>query len=63
MGDSSDESNYVTASLHIGSVLKKMHCYDDKFKLKAVFYADKYTGEKAAESLVSTATEFGSGRN
>jgi transposase-like protein len=49
MADSGDENIAATSSFN--SNLKKKRRYDVRFKLDALAYAEKYSGEKAAKQF------------
>ena len=48
-GRHGDENVAATSSFNSNS--KKKHRYDVRFKLKALVYAEKYSGEKAAKQV------------
>jgi hypothetical protein len=49
MADSGDENIASTSSFNSNS--KKKHRYDVRFKLEALAYAEKHSGEKAAKQF------------
>jgi hypothetical protein len=49
MADSGDENIASTSSFNSNS--KKKHQYDVRFKLEALAYAEKHSGEKAAKQF------------